>query len=181
MLTRVVLVAALAVLAVSCGGSHDGKRGRAQLEIYDFEHDFAPAASHPGRRTVTCTRFCPRAVSGRVTLAVLHGPEVTDRDLDPASVRVMTDPSAGGNVVVAVFTATGRRKFRALTRTLAHRGRVQSNAQHFAIVVGSRVLSAPLIDYLNNPDGIDAPGIEVSGLGSRAAAARLAKRLRSSG
>jgi hypothetical protein len=66
------------------------------------------------------------------------------------------------------LTARGQRRFRQLTRGLAHRGANLHRAQHFAIAVRGRVYSRPLIDYRLTPDGLDATqGVTISNVPQR--------------
>ena len=179
MLTRVLAVAVVAALASSCGGSQDKRTSGAPFELYYFERDLVRAGSAAGgERLVTCSGFCPRAVSGRVSFKLVRDPALTGADIDPKSVQVGSDPATGRSAVGAQFTAEGGRKFRRLTQTLASRGRALGYAQHVAIVVDDRVVGAPLLDYLRFPDGVDpSTGIEIAA-GSRAAATKLARSLR---
>ena len=71
-------------------------------------------------------------------------------------------------IVTFQFTDGGREAFEAITRAIAQRGR--DNAfrapvpQHFAIVLDDELVSAPSIDYVAYPDGIDGrTGAEISG------------------
>jgi SecD/SecF fusion protein len=66
------------------------------------------------------------------------------------------------------FTDRGREAFQDITRAIAQRG--SDNAfrapgpQHFAIVLDDELVSAPSIDYVEYPDGIDGrKGAEISG------------------
>ncbi len=44
-------------------------------------------------------------------------------------------------------------------------------------MVDERIVSLAATDALANPDGIDTPGAQIAGLGSREAARQLARRL----
>ena len=162
-----------------CGGSHDERSG-ARLGLYYFERDLVrTAATARGTGVVTCSRFCPRSVEGQLRFKLTRDPAVSAADIEPKSVQAASDPATGQSVVTAQFTADGGRKFRRLTQTLASRGRALGYAQHLAIVVGGRVVAAPLLDYLRFPHGVDpSSGIEIVA-GSRAAAVKLARSLRS--
>jgi SecD/SecF fusion protein len=66
------------------------------------------------------------------------------------------------------FTDRGREAFQEITRAIAHRGRDNAfrapDPQHFAIVLDDELVSAPSIDYVEYPDGIDGrTGAEISG------------------
>ncbi len=94
----------------------------------------------------------------------------------------------GGNepIVTFGFTDEGREAFHDITREIAQRG--QDNAlpgtnpnagsQHFAIVLDDELVSAPTINYLEYPDGIDGEnGAEISGSFTISSAQDLAKIL----
>ena len=75
-------------------------------------------------------------------------------------------------VVTFNFTDKGRTAFHDITREIAQRGvdnalptDIPSNAsQHFAIVLDDELISAPHINYQENPDGIDgSTGAQISG------------------
>ena len=66
------------------------------------------------------------------------------------------------------FTDRGREAFQEVTRAIAQRGRDNAftapDPQHFAIVLDDELVSAPSIDYVQYPDGIDGrTGAEISG------------------
>ena len=66
------------------------------------------------------------------------------------------------------FTDRGREAFQEITRAIAQRGRDNAfgapDPQHFAIVLDDELVSAPSIDYVEYPDGIDGrTGAEISG------------------
>lgn len=77
----------------------------------------------------------------------------------------------GGPTVTFDFTSKGRAAWQDTTREIAQRGQENffggdpRNAfQHFAIVLDNEIISAPFIDFQQNPDGIDgANGSEISG------------------
>src|SRR3954451_11776633 len=84
------------------------------------------------------------------------------------------------------FTDKGRKSWQKTTREIVQRGQSQffggdpsSAFQHFAIVLDNEVISAPYIDFNQNPDGIDGRnGSEISGgftLGSAQELANLLK------
>ena len=71
-------------------------------------------------------------------------------------------------IVKFEFTDRGREAFQEITRAIAQRGRDNAfrapDPQHFAIVLDDELVSAPSIDYVEYPDGIDGrPGAEISG------------------
>ncbi len=80
------------------------------------------------------------------------------------------------------FTDRGREAFEEITRTIAQRGRDNAFAapdpQHFAIVLDDELISAPSIDYVAYPDGIDGrTGAEITGSFTIDSAQDLAKIL----
>jgi SecD/SecF fusion protein len=86
------------------------------------------------------------------------------------------------------FTGHGRKVWHQATRAIANRGRdsfipgsnVQSAFQHFAIVLDNQIISAPYIDFQQNPDGIDGiNGSEIQGGFTIESAQRLANLLKS--
>ena len=84
------------------------------------------------------------------------------------------------------FTSKGRKTWQTVTRSIAQRGQSQfaggdarSAFQHFAIVLDQDLISAPYIDFQQNPDGIDGrSGSEISGGFTISSAQRLAELLK---
>jgi SecD/SecF fusion protein len=85
------------------------------------------------------------------------------------------------------FTGAGAKKWEQTTRQIVERGRnqflpgsdPQSAFQHFAIVLDNELVSAPFIDFQQNPDGIDGrSGSEISGGFTIKSAQRLANLLK---
>ncbi len=75
-------------------------------------------------------------------------------------------------VVTFNFTDKGRQAFQDITSKIAERGvdnalpgdNPQNASQHFAIVLDDELISAPFINYQENPDGIDgSTGAQISG------------------
>jgi SecD/SecF fusion protein len=78
-------------------------------------------------------------------------------------------------IVTFSFTDSGRSAFQEVTRAIAQRGQAQaigpSSAEeaaersgHFAVVLDNEVKTRPIIDYSQNPDGIDGrQGAQISG------------------
>ena len=97
------------------------------------------------------------------------------------------DQQGGGQPIVTFdFTSKGRKAFQDITRTIAQRGNDNalpgSNpiaaSQHFAIVLDDELVSAPYINYQENPDGIDgSTGAQISGGFTIQSAQDLAKIL----
>jgi SecD/SecF fusion protein len=83
------------------------------------------------------------------------------------------DQQGGGDPIVTFdFTSKGRKAFQDITRTIAQRGSDNAlpganpiaSSQHFAIVLDDELVSAPFINYQENPDGIDgSTGAQISG------------------
>jgi SecD/SecF fusion protein len=63
------------------------------------------------------------------------------------------------------FTDEGRQAFQRITREIANRGSASQGAPYaFAIVLDGKIVSRPIIDYNENPDGIDGrTGAQISG------------------
>ncbi len=97
------------------------------------------------------------------------------------------DSSVGNQPIVTFnFTDKGRTAFADITRAIAERGRdnslpgddPQGTSQHFAIVLDDELISDPLIDYVENQDGIDGSnGAQISGSFTIDTAQDLAKIL----
>ena len=90
--------------------------------------------------------------------------------------RPRTDPGEFSEPVVAFkFTDDGREAFHEVTRQIARRGESSSigllggqNAEersgHFAVVLDNEVETRPIVNYAENPDGIDGrTGAQISG------------------
>jgi SecD/SecF fusion protein len=85
------------------------------------------------------------------------------------------DSGAGGSgqpIVTFDFTDRGRNVWKNVTRQIAQRGQSQqipgqpadAARQHFAIVLDDELISAPYIDFVENPSGIDgANGSQIQG------------------
>jgi SecD/SecF fusion protein len=105
------------------------------------------------------------------------------RDRPALSGTEITDPKPSFDqfnqpTVTFNFTDTGREAFQSVTRAIAQRGLqnappgVAGNSQladqysgHFAIVLDQQVKSRPIINFVENPDGIDGrTGAEINGL-----------------
>jgi SecD/SecF fusion protein len=97
------------------------------------------------------------------------------------------DQQAGNQPIVTFeFTKKGRTAFHNITRQIAQRGVDNSlpgdnpiaASQHFAIVLDNQLVSAPYINYNENPDGIDgSTGAQISGSFTIDSAQDLAKIL----
>jgi len=92
-----------------------------------------------------------------------------------ANPEARAEPNTGLPVVTFEFSGDGRSKFHEVTRQIAQRGQAsaigpvgaEEAAQlsgHFAIVLDNEVQSRPIINFNENPDGIDArEGAQISG------------------
>jgi SecD/SecF fusion protein len=105
------------------------------------------------------------------------------RDRPALSGTDITDPKASFDQfdqpnVTFGFTGTGRDEFSAVTKAIAQRGLqnappgVAGNSQladqysgHFAVVLDQQIKSRPIVNFVENPDGIDGrTGAEINGL-----------------
>jgi len=77
------------------------------------------------------------------------------------------DPQSNAPNVTFDFTDEGRQIFEEITRGIAERGRINSfppQPEAFAIVLDDEIISRPVIDPDENPDGIDGrTGAQISG------------------
>src|SRR4051794_30044948 len=97
------------------------------------------------------------------------------------------DQSLGNDPTVTFnFTGSGRKAFQAITRRVAERGADNAlggdplqTSQHFAIALDNELVSAPYINWKENPDGIDgSTGAQISGSFTIQTAQDLAKILK---
>ncbi|HEX8120641.1 MAG TPA: protein translocase subunit SecD [Solirubrobacteraceae bacterium] len=98
----------------------------------------------------------------------LAGTEVKDPEQNFDS-----GPGGSGQPIVTFkFTDSGRKKWEQVTKEIAQRGQrsqlpgssAQEAAQHFAIVLDDELISTPFIDFVQNPNGIDASnGSQIEG------------------
>jgi SecD/SecF fusion protein len=101
------------------------------------------------------------------------------------------DPQTNQPNVTFDFTDEGREAFAEVTREIALRGRQQAPIQvntaaqadqfsdNFAIVLDQEVVSRPIINFIENPSGIDGrTGAQISGLDNLDEAQNLAEFLR---
>jgi SecD/SecF fusion protein len=84
-------------------------------------------------------------------------------------------PGNGEPTIAFGFTPKGRKAFHHVTRVIAERGRAQAGGRvnreeaaalsgHFAVVFDDEVESRPIIDFAENPNGIDGRvGAQISG------------------
>jgi SecD/SecF fusion protein len=100
--------------------------------------------------------------------AALTGSEIKDP-------QQQTDPVTNAPNVTFDFTDKGRRAFQEITRRIAQEGAARALGQvdantasalsgNFAIVLDNQVVSRPIINFVENPDGIDGrTGAQISG------------------
>ncbi len=99
----------------------------------------------------------------------LNGTEITNPQQN-------FDPTTNQPNVTFEFTDSGKTAFQEVTRTIAQRGNATAPpgtfgasaadqySQHFAIVLDNQVFSNPIINFAENPDGIDGrTGAQISG------------------
>ncbi|MEI2702103.1 MAG: protein translocase subunit SecD [Baekduia sp.] len=93
----------------------------------------------------------------------------------------------GGPIVTFSFSDDGKDKWQDVTRAIAQRGSARLGlgvdsrtvAGHFAIVLDNRLISVPIIDPAENPDGIDGTnGSQISGTFTIEEAQRLANLIK---
>jgi SecD/SecF fusion protein len=98
-------------------------------------------------------------------------PALSGRDI--TNPEQQFDPQSNQPNVTFDFSDEGRRSFEETTRAIAQRGLEEklpgtpgaNVADHFAIVLDNEVVSRPIIDPDENPDGIDGrTGAQISGL-----------------
>ena len=102
------------------------------------------------------------------------------------------DPTSNQPIVVFDFTDEGRKAFQEVTRRIAERGREAAGAtpitnaedaaqisDSFAVVLDGEVVSRPIINFFENPDGIPGDtGAQISGNFTIDSAQNLAEFLR---
>ena len=72
------------------------------------------------------------------------------------------DQQSRPNVLIN-FTSKGGKQFGAVTRDLATKGQITGVNQSFAIVLDNQMESDPIVDYKQNPDGIQGTSAEITG------------------
>ena len=128
-----------------------------------------------------------------------------EEEVEPGWFALKDEPALNGNeitepkqtyettsnlpIVSFGFTGDGRDAFASVTRTIAQRGQAnalgpvnpqeaQALSGHFAVVLDNEVKSRPIINFAENPDGIDGRnGAQISGLGGLDEAQELATTL----
>jgi SecD/SecF fusion protein len=114
-------------------------------------------------------------------------PALSGTDIRNPEQNIDTGPGGTGQPIVTFdFTDRGRSQWQKTTREIAQRGQnqfiggdPQSAFQHFAIVLDNELISAPYIDFQQNPEGIDARnGSQITGGFTIDSAQRLANLLK---
>jgi preprotein translocase subunit SecD len=158
-----------------------------RLEFFDFEAHLGRTRG-PGTEVVTCSMATGTCLGAQTQYVLRLPPELTGADVTLA--RADVDPQTNAPLIVMQFTARGKRVFAQITRREARRGRARcrgsSNvaqcAQHFAIVLDGKIVTAPYIDFVRNPDGIPGDNgaqIDYGGVGTFAEAKRVAIEIES--
>jgi SecD/SecF fusion protein len=112
-------------------------------------------------------------------------PALTGDDIvDP---RAGVDQVSGSPLVSFDFTPLGRETWHAVTRRIAQRGLARHTpgeepgavVQHFAVALDNRLLTVAVVDFRENPDGIDGRrGVQIEGGFTPGSARTLASLLR---
>jgi hypothetical protein len=167
-----VLVLFVIGLLGGCVGGDKGTR----LEMYHLEEHWVgskPVSDRDelnapeGARIIACgpPAACPGAgEASRQTLyyAFTGTPALTAEDLDRDAMAESEVSEETG--VVLVFTKTGQSRFHTLTRRIAHAGGRDRRPHHLALVVNDRLVTAAVIDYRLNPDGLTGESVELVGV-----------------
>jgi SecD/SecF fusion protein len=88
-------------------------------------------------------------------------------------------------IVALEFTGEGRKKFAAVTKTLAQRGRASTTDpqnpayQSFAIVLDRDIVTNPIINFNENPNGINSDRAQIEGNFTLGSARTLADQINS--
>src|SRR5256714_11229774 len=136
-----------------------------------------------GTLVVSDTKKTDSACTGNNCYWVIKDkPALTGTDIsDP---KQNFDPQTNAPNVTFGFNGDAGTKFHDVTRRIAQRGQASAipgapaNLQHFAIVLDQAVVSRPVVDYTQYPDGIDArTGAQISDIPSVGEAQQLAEFL----
>jgi SecD/SecF fusion protein len=99
-------------------------------------------------------------------------PELTGDDLNAG--RTRQDYGQNGLPIVSMtFSGDGGKKFHAVTRTLAQRGQLKTEElgspqplyQHFTIVLDGEIITSPIINFNELPDGISGNQAQIENIG----------------
>jgi len=114
-------------------------------------------------------------------------PALSGKDIRDPKQDYNTSPnSTGGPIVTFNFTGSGAKKWQQVTRAIAQFGQSRigigdprAAAGHFAIVLDNKLISVPLIDPQQNPDGISGEnGSMIEGGFTLESAQRLANLIK---
>jgi SecD/SecF fusion protein len=121
----------------------------------------------------------PSNESGQPIEGIEHAGWFALKDNPALSGKEITNPEAknqeSGPAVTFEFTDSGREAFQAVTRRIAQRGQAaaiggaaseepERLSGHFAVVLDNEVKTRPIINFAENPDGIDGrTGAQISG------------------
>ena len=140
-----------------------------------------------GTVVVRAEKASAKSVAPNAFYVLRDDPSLSGKDIKNPEQNF--DNGAGGTGAPNVtfeFSDSGRKAWQDTTREIAQRGQSQffggdpqSAFQHFAIVLDGEVISAPYIDFNQNPDGIDGrQGSEISGGFTIGSAQELANLLK---
>jgi SecD/SecF fusion protein len=128
----------------------------------------------------------PGVCASRDCFFVLHDKSALSGS-DIKSPQQTYDPQTQEPIVSFNFTGTGQKEFQDVTRQIAQRGAANAlpgqdpaiSSNHFAIILDNAVVSRPIINYQENPDGIDGRnGAQISGINNLGKAQTLAEFLK---
>jgi SecD/SecF fusion protein len=147
---------------------------RTRIVRCGIEQRYCPGVqeAEPSRTYYYLFRFDPNNEENPV-------PEMRGDDLKLSGTQQDFDTRTGEPIVTMQFTDSGGDKFADITKELAERGRQLANRngwtsqeqrqlafQQFAIVLDDVIQSAPVIDFVENPNGIPAGGgAQITGIG----------------
>jgi SecD/SecF fusion protein len=130
-------------------------------------------APTPGQTAYYLFKYDPQATDPAEPF-----PQMTGEDLKLSGTRQDFDTTSGQPIVLMQFTNKGEDKFHDITRAEAQRGRQLFNIygqggdprnffQSFAIVLDRELITAPVIDFEENPGGIGGTGgAQITGIDS---------------
>jgi SecD/SecF fusion protein len=149
-------------------------RDPSEQPIRNRSEDEALAASHSGTVVVEAEAPVdnPNTESNEAEAAAPGYFVIRDRpalsSVDIEDPEQVLDPITNQPVLAFGFTEAGRKKFEQLTERIVHRSakqappeisddstRATAFSDHFAIVLDGQILSRPIINFVDNPAGID--------------------------
>src|SRR5918996_1086383 len=160
----------------------------AQLYLYDWEPN---AIGNPAKTNVPRGEaYFDRYYDAAQWFVIRDRPNLSGDEIRNPEQNF--DPTTGQEPVVTFdFTDSGREAFSSVTKEIAQRGLqnappgvagdVEAASQfsgHFAIVLDQEIKSRPIINFVENPNGIDGrTGAQISGIGDLQEAQDLAEIL----